>query len=274
MKKHLVMALVPNMHTVSHHTWNTLNSWCATKTVILAIQVRTFDFLPLPLPNCTYVHVTQDSPQVRRTKDRIERLAVARQQQRQWILPAISTIQFDSVVVVDMDVFLPNMHAFDNAQKLLQRFDIVCANGYEYNNRGEKQVYDTFPLVLTNGKWMYKHLGKPQVHLFNHILSAQVFPVKYCFGGMTIYNTSLFKLDQCAYTSTSHRYTTTTGHRCEHLALQECLHQHNVHGTVIDPTLVLYRPTLFSRKSSESVSAHHPSTTRRSSIIARKKNAT
>ena len=38
-------------------------------------------------------------------------------------------------------------------------YDALCANGYEMHN-GARQHYDTLPLVLTDGTWMYLKNGE------------------------------------------------------------------------------------------------------------------
>ena len=238
--KHLVIGLVPNISTVTMSTWQTLNSWCATQTVILAIQVKTFSFLPLPLPDCTYVHLSQDSPEITNTTDRLKRLVMARQYQRQWLLPAIRNIGFSSVVVVDLDVVkLPDVKRFFNAQKLLQNWHIICANGYEWLH-GKKQTYDTFALVLRNGVWMYEHLGLKQKLLFSKISQNDIFPVRFCFGGMAIYNSSVWQDTRCSYEKPPRIYIKKNKF-CEHLAFQQCLKKFYNLKVTIDSQLFVER---------------------------------
>ena len=71
---------------------------------------------------------------------------------------------------------------------------------------------------------MYEHLGRRQETLYSRISqSSNMFAVRYCFGGMAIYNAHIWTDTECAYTRTPRTYATLSGSFCEHLALQQCL---------------------------------------------------
>jgi hypothetical protein len=220
----LAVALVPNTKNVPVSTWATLNSWCVEVDMVLAVQVRSFTDLPLPLPNCTYVHVSEDGLVVSTTRNRVRRLGAARRQQRRMLLPAIHHLDIESVIVFDMDVELPAAREMRTALSYLKTWDVLCANGYELNEEKRPQVYDTFPLVLRDGAWMFEHLGVRQETLFREIESTDgPYRVRHCFGGLALYRAAVWKRSGCTYTTRPSKYTTADGLFCEHLALQRCL---------------------------------------------------
>ena len=128
---------------------------------------------------------------------------------------------------------------------------ILCANGYEHF-LGLPQYYDLMALVLEDGSWEYTRLGGwylltlGQHRLYNAVSEAVggYYGARSCFGGIAVYNASVYLNEHCAYregagrrfsdssgTSESlfealRRYT-VNGERCEHVTLHECMRARN-----------------------------------------------
>ena len=237
---HLLVGAVKSASGVSEQAWRTLDSWCENIPIIFALQTSTKP-TAVPIRNCIYVHVGMDDSIIRTLRDRLLRISEARQQQRELLNAAVT--DFESVIMVDMDVKLPSYQVVERAIGKLKYYHIICGNGFEYNPWHQRQVYDTFPLVLHNGLWMYKHLGKKQQTLFKTILkSRDVFPVRYCFGGMALYRPSVWNAPKCGFRGSATDFQTTRKKSCEHLRFQQCLRKgYNFSSVGIDPELLVER---------------------------------
>jgi len=237
---HLVIGMTADVSLISVKFWKALESWCSNIDIIFAIQSH---FMPIdiPLKSCKYTHLTLDTKEITHTINRVAKISNARDYQRGMILPGIQHTALKSVTMIDMDIELPSYILFKEAQQKLKKYDLVCANGYELNPHNEKQVYDTFPLVLENGLWMYKHVGHKQKTLFQDILRYDMFPVKYCFGGMAMYDANIWKTRECDFRMHDSKYQ-LHGQSCEHLRFQSCLRiRGNLTRAAIFSKLLLYR---------------------------------
>jgi hypothetical protein len=145
------------------------------------------------------------------------------------------------VVSVDLDLHgLPGWGVMESALRSLgghKGFDAICANGYELVGNS-RQMYDTFPLVLLDGTWMYKHLGEArQKAFFRQVAEAkQPVAVRSCFGGLALYRVEVWADPRCSYDRNrkgggsyglNKMFGANEGfganEACEHLRLQNCL---------------------------------------------------
>ena len=239
---YLVIGMTADLSSIKATFWNGLESWCSHINMVVAIQARVMP-RDIPLKTCKYIHLTVDSDDVKQGVNRLVRIARARDHQRNRILSGVAHLPFESITMIDMDVNLPSWSAFMDAQAKLSTYDVVCANGYELHPRTKRrQVYDTFPLVLENGLWMYKHTTRNrQQTLFEDIMKHDMFPVRYCFGGMAVYASDIWKTPECNFRVRKTKFEAGR-QSCEHLRFQNCLRtKRNLTNIGILSNLLLYR---------------------------------
>ena len=124
-------------------------------------------------------------------------------------------------------------------------YDVVCSHGYEAKPSpwGDKCLYDTYCLQFLDGTWPWEMLNTfTYLNFYLHRMyrtvsdnldDAGVHEVKFCFGGLAIYNPVLFSQDaveECGYRIADQRTEVIEelrfdpdGNACEHTVLQACL---------------------------------------------------
>lgn len=190
----------------------------------------------LPAPRCGTAPVSirrlQAPPRSASQGDlaaRLARMAFLRSAQRKAVVAMVVASkellhQVRIVLVLDLDVnALPRWPAVFEAAEMLgsgrpthaaaaprRHWDVLCANGYEIDARGRRRTYDTLPLVLENGTWMYdpvqrRRLGQrlPSVAHYNALAGrgGRILPVRSCFGGLALLRFDVWSDQSCDYTS-------------------------------------------------------------------------
>ena len=253
-----VLGLAIDLATVA--IWGGLDRWCADADESLHVRFLYGHGDPnaalAKLPACANVHLQAQPNDL--PDNRYERLANLRDALRDEINGIRRLARhLSAVMVLDLDLEqLPNwLPAMRDAVVTVQKSgggarQILCANGYEHF-LGLPQYYDLMALVHEDGSWEYTRLGGwylltlGQHRLYNAVSEAVggYYGARSCFGGIAVYNASVYLNEHCAYregagrrfsdssgTSESlfealRRYT-VNGERCEHVTLHECLHEH------------------------------------------------
>ena len=88
MSMNIIVGMTNNAFKVQSNVWNTIDSWCQNMPIIFALQT-VIDPIYVPVHSCKYLYFTKDDSSIHKSNDRLIRVAKARDQQRNWMLPAI-----------------------------------------------------------------------------------------------------------------------------------------------------------------------------------------
>jgi hypothetical protein len=155
-------------------------------------------------------------------------------------------IDFDYVIVVDLDVSQIDLNGIIHSFQLSKQWDVITANGYSRSPLLRKRYHDTFALVeignekesqnekiihQNQGKWAFLKKGMPLI------------PVYSAFGGLAIYKYELIKgLRYGVFQNNNSRVEV----KCEHFSLHDRMIKNDNAKIFINPNmLILYQTISF-----------------------------
>jgi len=178
---------------------------------------------------------------------RIDRILNYRRQLRQHVLSRFGSqtemgkLAADAVLLLDFDVYGVDVKSILRQFKRgsFDRWDALCSHSLDHVG----WYRDVFATVFDSGSWAFdKELRKLPDHVEyiaqpRHISpasgasSANVIPMRSCFGGLAIYHTETYLNTQCDYVNTSDAleipslagYVAHDNVLCEHVPFHFCL---------------------------------------------------
>lgn len=229
------------------------------------------------LDGCFHI-IPEDEEEVAKLS-RIDKLAYLRDAERSYLLEnkvvtaAVGGADLVGVMDFDLDMdfgaFFRMVHTFISQGA----YDVLCANGFEKSAKGEDIFYDTFPHIFLDKSWAYttrvdlngKRFGGAATNFTKadayqrHLLesykasdSAMDNRVFSCFGGASLYRTSVWMTQDCGYQASSPELEETLEpyrvpwkrhvEVCEHVRFITCLHERHANLTVaVEGTALLRR---------------------------------
>jgi hypothetical protein len=207
----------------------------------LALQKLSQEF-----PHMTYQSLSLNTSGDRvgkgtKMRDRVRRMAHARNLLLKLIGDTMVPLQPDVVAVVDMDLGSASLVPFEldmalvtlGREELSDGFDLVCANSLRrYANYHEVGHHDVFALRddahLTMDRHWAIEFDNPHAIARNLFKQFELIPVRSCFGGLALYNPAAFC--GCEYDEELDD--------CEHVSFHRCMTCRNMTRMFVDPLLV------------------------------------
>jgi len=155
-------------------------------------------------------------------------------------------VDFDFVIVVDLDVAKININGIYNSFKKKDQWDVVTANGYSFSPKLKKRYHDSYALVEVGNQ------EKPQTEAVIYKNQSEwaflkkglpLIPVYSAFGGLAIYKFHLLKGKRY---SVFNNEDSRVEVKCEHFSLHHKMALEDNAKIFINPNMtILYQKVNF-----------------------------
>jgi len=231
-----VLGILRSFHDIRPSVLKGLRDWCSHFHASFYIATGDDDTLIhhnlLPCTNQTSilnenhlagqgeVNKSKQTTRIPSRQHRVERIARIRDNLRSHFHSLQKNP--DAIIVVDLDLLqLPSSKSLSQAVRRVSAgtSGVICANGIERFMGILDIEYDTFAMGIPVGPWKQRRLYKDIVATTPNLYHT---PFDSCFGGLAVYNPTLYLDESCNYFSAERLKD-----KCEHQSLHECLRQQN-----------------------------------------------